>query len=129
MSYKPIDGQLSLFDFLPKDVKPGEWVTADRCGAEVLFYDAAERIGDLFIIEMPRQSAIDYKVVKIEKFLPDMENVYWYNGEKYIPYPTKNSRIIAYDGHRQRCLFNDNWFANNRVCPPVGYAYRFYEVI
>lgn len=48
----------------------------DIRGKQVRFRDLQRYVGKKVLLEMPRESAIGYRVVRITWFLPDVEGVY-----------------------------------------------------
>ena len=62
-------GQMSLFDFIIPQVKPGEWLQESQLGKEITFDEIAQSVGKVIAIDKSTQSHSWYKAVLIEKIL------------------------------------------------------------
>ena len=79
--------QMNIFDYIPKidsskfhvgEYLPGEIVEEVK-GKMIPFADLEKYIGRRILVEMPRQSATDYRVIKVTSFRKDSDNVYSYD--------------------------------------------------
>ena len=68
-------GQMSLFDFVDPQVKPGEWLQESQLGKEITFDEIARSVGKVIAIDKSTQSHTWYKAVLIEKILERDEYV------------------------------------------------------
>lgn len=80
--------QLTLFDLMPKQLSLGYMAddeVAAYKGEPIPFKDLANRIEERVIEEMPREGAIDYRVVLVKKYLTDCDKVYmWKDGKAEV---------------------------------------------
>lgn len=94
-----MNGQMSIFDFLPKpNVIPGEWITMDSgmIGERMTFDEITDSVGNLIVMDYSTESHAWYKVVLVEKIVSN-------EGER---------RLVYYDGCRQRGLVNERYFSD-----------------
>lgn len=96
-----MEGQMNLFDFIKRQVKPGEWLEENQLGKEMTFDEIAESVGKVIAIDKSTESHAWYKAVRVEKILEKDE------------YDRKNRRLIYYDGARQRGLISEMYFQGN----------------
>ena len=64
-------------------INRNEFTLEDIKGEQIHFRDLQNMVGKKVLLEMPRQSAVDYRIVEITWFKPDAEDVY--SGETYEP--------------------------------------------
>jgi len=93
-----MEGQMSLFDFIERPVKPGDWLEENRLGEEMTFDEIAESVGKVIAIDMSTESHAWYEAVCVEKILEKDE------------YDGKYRRLIYYDGVRQRGRISEMYF-------------------
>lgn len=75
--------QISLFDLKPKELPLG-YIRDDArqyIGKEIPYNELRNYIDQRIILELPRQSAVDYKVVMVKEYLTECDKVYrWHDG-------------------------------------------------
>ena len=115
-----MDGQMTLFDFMPKQLSPGEIV--ETHGRELTFQEAYGRVGEMLILDVSTQNHEWFKAVFIEesKDIPDIYN----DCGNLLQHGYR--RIIAFDGARQRCLLSDYFFTSEGYKGPS--PIRLYEI-
>ena len=91
-------GQMSLFDFVDPQVKPGEWLQESQLGKEITFDEIARSVGKVIAIDKSTQSHAWYKAVLVEKILERDE------------YDGRYRRLIYYDGTKQRGYISEMYF-------------------
>lgn len=96
-------GQMSLFDFVDPQVKPGEWLQESQLGKEITFDEIARSVGKVIAIDKSTQSHTWYKAVLIEKILERDE------------YDGKYRRLIYYDGVKQRGYISEMYFKDDSL--------------
>lgn len=95
--------QISLFDSIPPELKPGEWVSDH--GRELSFDECYERVGELLIIDKSTESHEWFKVVRIESTHVNSDG---------------KRRLVYFDGDRTRGYLDEIFFR-------PGYTGRFPE--
>lgn len=96
-------GQMSLFDFIIPQVKPGEWLQESQLGKEITFDEIAQSVGKVIAIDKSTQSHAWYKAVLIEKILERDE------------YDGRYRRLIYYDGMKQRGYISEMYFQDDNL--------------
>ena len=96
-------GQMSLFDFIIPQVKPGEWLQESQLGKEITFDEIAQSVGKVIAIDKSTQSHALYKAVLIEKILERDE------------YDGRYRRLIYYDGMKQRGYISEMYFQDDNL--------------
>lgn len=81
--------QITLFDvFDIADLPVGHWLTEDEIdlylGEMIPFQELKYMVGEKIIIEYPRQSATDYKVVKLTSYREEADHSYQYKDGQYV---------------------------------------------
>ena len=104
-----MEGQISLFDFLQKEFKPGDWIEECYIGNGLTFDEITGLIGELIVLDMSTESHKWYKIVQVEKITAGD------NG---------NRRLIYYDGKRQRGLVDEMYFDPQMPNPDKAYAIK-----
>ncbi len=129
-----IAGQLNLNDILSQDA-PLTWSDATHKGRMIPFQELKHFIGRRVLLEMPRESAVDYKVVMIKSYYENAEHSYRYNkvtGEYEMEHTY--DKVGMSDENRKNHKEN-SWvgeiFCKNGRWKPTGnfseYAECFYE--
>lgn len=95
-----------MFDFIPRNFKPGDWIDEELVGVELSFEDFAEMVGMLIVNDMSTESRKWYKIVQIEKI------VIGDNGHR---------RLVYYDGKKQRGLVDEMYFNSEMRFPARAY--------
>ena len=96
-------GQMSLFDFVDPQVKPGEWLQESQLGKEITFDEIARSVGTVIAIDKSTQSHAWYKAVLVEKILERDE------------YDGRYRRLIYYDGTKQRGYISEMYFQEDNL--------------
>lgn len=96
-------GQMSLFDFINPQVKPGEWLQESQLGKEITFDEVARSVGKVIAIDKSTQSHAWYKAVLVEKILERDE------------YDGRYRRLIYYDGMKQRGYISEMHFQDDNL--------------
>lgn len=96
-------GQMSLFDFIIPQVKPGEWLQESQLEKEITFDEIAQSVGKVIAIDKSTQSHAWYKAVLIEKILERDE------------YDGRYRRLIYYDGMKQRGYISEMYFQDDNL--------------
>lgn len=96
-------GQMSLFDFIIPQVKPGEWLQESQLGKEITFDEIARSVGKVIAIDKSTQSHAWYKAVLVEKILERDE------------YDGRYRRLIYYDGMKQRGYISEMYFQDDNL--------------
>ena len=80
--------QMTIFDILPKEIPLGYLKDEDvdtYKGDVIPFSQLADHIEEAVLMERPRQSAVDYKIVRVKRYLVDCDNVYrWKDGDSEL---------------------------------------------
>ena len=129
-----IEGQITLNEFLSQDV-PLTWTDASHKGEMIPFQKLRDYIGKRVLIEMPRQSAVDYKVVMIKNYYENADHSYRYDpatGE-YLMEHTYDK--VGFSDDKKKAHKENSWvgeiFCRNGRWKPTGnfseYAECFYE--
>lgn len=124
--------QLTIFDILPRDIRLGyikdEEVEAYK-GDLIPFSQLIDYIEKAILMECPRQSAIDYKVVRVKRYLTDIDNVYrWKNGDS--EFIGTCDRVSLTDDNRkgkENMWCSEMYCRDGRYCTS-RYPTRFYTI-
>lgn len=78
--------QISIFDYIQPEYPPiGKYLSKEEVGrykGEMIPFQALENyIGKKVLLELPRESSIDYKAVKITSYHRDHDKVYRWSSE------------------------------------------------
>ena len=89
---KDIDGQISIFDLIPKDksFQPGDWIEKESVGEQLTFDEITQMIGKLIVMDKSTASHAWYKVVLVEEIVMVDNNT--------------QRRLVYYGGVKQRGL-------------------------
>ena len=124
--------QLTLFDILPKEIplgyiRDGE-VDAFK-GDVIPFSQLANYIEERVLMECPRQSATDYKVVLVKKYLTDSDKVYnWRNGTSELVGTCDRVRLSDDNKRGKANMWVSEMFCKDgRYCSD-RYPRRFYTI-
>ena len=124
--------QLTLFDFLPKDIPLGyikhEEVDAYK-GEVIPFNQLADLIETKVLMECPRQGAVGYKVVLVKKYLIDSDKVYrWDKGDSELIGTCDRVRLSD-DNRRGKANMwvSERYCKDGRFCSD-RYPRRFYTI-
>lgn len=152
--------QMTIFDIIPetaRNILCGYTDDVSLIGRELRFDELKNLIGKKCIICSPRQSAIDYKVIKITDYWTDCDKVYkmvrklpegclqygdWVNdyihdvcGQKEamgcyeLDYTCDRVGYVDKDKNNQSDHFlSEMYCKNGRFDPVDGYADTFYEL-
>ena len=126
-----VKGQITLNDILSEDV-PLEYTDDSHKGNMIPFQKLSEYIGKRVLIEMPRQSAIDYKVVIIKSYYKDADRSYRLNknsGEYEVEH-TYDKVGFSDDRkkqHKENMWVGEIYCSNGRFKPAFPYPECFYE--
>lgn len=124
--------QLTIFDILPKELKLGyikdEEVEAYK-GSIITFSQLADFIEEAVLMECPRQSAVDYRVVRVKKYLTDCDKVYrWSDGDSELIGVC--DRVSLTDDNRKgkaNMWVSEMYCIDGRYCT-TKYPHRFYRI-
>ena len=106
--------QLNIFDYVPTQINPGDWVKESDCGEELTFDEMANMVGQTIIISKFTSSLKAYKVVRIERIV--------------LPAGNSSERILVYyDGVKQRGMISERWFDKNSCFPEFAWRLKNYE--
>ena len=99
-----LTGQISLFDFVDPQVKPGEWLQESQLGKEITFDEIARSVGKVIAIDKSTQShARGTKRCLLKR--------YW----KEMQYDGRYRRLIYYDGMKQRGYISEMYFQDDNL--------------
>ena len=129
-----LEGQITLNEFLTRDV-PLTWADASRKGDMIPFQRLKDYIGKRVLIEMPRESAVDYRVVMIKNYYENADHSYKLNKKtgKYEMEHTYDK--VGYSDDKNKAHKENSWvgeiYCKNGRWKPEGnfseYAECFYE--
>ncbi len=125
-----IKGQISLYDIFSQDVAL-DWTDASHKGTMIPFQNLNDYIGKRVVIEMPRESAVDYKVVMIKSYRKNADHSYRFNkatGE-YVISHTYDKVGFSDDKRRfkENSWVGEIFCSNGRWKPIYAYPECFYE--
>ena len=122
---------MSIFDYIHRNTPLG-FVKKDDVddvkGAEIPYNDLDRYIGKKILYSMPRQGAIDYKVVLMTSFSRDCENIYDEDGKPV----GKVSRAGFSDNtrnHKENSWTNELYCSNGRYKGEAPYQSCMYELV
>ena len=124
--------QLTWDDLLPKEIQLGYIKDADiekYKGALIVFSELPEHIGERVLMECPRQSAVDYKVVLVKKYLTDSDKVYrWDKGDSELIGTCDRVRLSD-DNRRGKANMwvSEMYCRDGRYCTCM-YPVRFFRI-
>ncbi len=127
-----ISGQTTLFEYKHRNTALGYVLDNDIGairGASISFDRLSDYIGKKVLLEMPRQSATDYKIIKIIRFWKDCDNCYIQNGSKFTVHG-KVSKVAYVDDKKFReYSANELYYSNGRYAGKTSYQSCMYELI
>lgn len=118
--------QMTMSDFLPKELPLG-WLKDEDValykGDIIPFERLPDYIGERIIEELPRQSAIDYRIVLVKDYLKGSDKVYrWKDGDSELIGICDRVRLS--DDNRKG---KANIWVSEMYCTAL-YPTRFYKV-
>lgn len=124
--------QMTMSDFLPKELPLG-WLKDEDValykGDIIPFERLPDYIGERIIEELPRQSAIDYRIVLVKDYLKDSDKVYrWKDGDSELIGICDRVRLS--DDNRKgkaNMWVSEMYCRDGRYCTGL-YPTRFYKV-
>lgn len=125
--------ELTLFNWREyEDPFPLGYVTNGEQikGATIPFHELKNYIGKKVLLEMPRESAIDYKVIKVIEFFENHEKVYkWENG---VAVQTGTCSVIRFTD-KAKHKFGNSWLSelyckNGRIKTHYSHPECVYEL-
>ena len=126
-----IAGQISLNEYLSEGV-PLTFTDISHKGEMIPFQKLKNYIGKRVLIEMPRESAIDYKVVMIKNYYENADHSYRYNAETgdYEMEHTYDKVGFSDDkrkAHKENSWVGEIYCRNGRWEPTFAYPECFFE--
>lgn len=124
--------QLTWDDVLPREVPLGYIKDEDvekYKGNLIVFSELSEHIGERILKENPRQSAVDYKIVLVKRYLTDCDKVYrWSEGKSELIGTC--DRVSLSDDNRKgkaNMWVSEMYCRDGRYCTSK-HPTRFYEI-
>ena len=125
-------GQMTIFDFMTKReplplgyVKNGEALK----GRMIPFRDLAAYVGKRVLLEIVRESAVDYKVILVTNYYQDHDNVYCWKDGKAVMMQVCDRVGYSDDNRTQKC---NSWvsemYCRNGIGKDVMFPECMYEL-
>lgn len=124
--------QLTWDDMLPKNIPLGYIKDNDiekYKGTVIVFSELPEHIDERILMESPRQSAIDYRVVLVKRYLTDCDKVYrWSDGDAELVGTCDRVRLSD-DNKRgkENMWVSEMYCKDGRYCT-CKYPTRFFRI-
>ena len=135
-----MNGQMTIFDFIPAQAPKEKKRTlgyistelADKIrGAPLRFRDLESMIGQCVLVARRRQSAVDWQLLLVERFLADYEDTWNYADGEYTK-GKKTDRCIMLDSYKNngnsRLYFDEVGCTGGRFDGASDYQDSIFEV-
>ena len=100
-------------------------------GREIPFGELRDYIGKTLILKMPRQSAVNYRLIKITSYRENVDRFYTYDNGKYIPSEPYDRIGFSTDSRRgkENSWVSEMYCSNGRLSKdPFPYPESMYEL-
>ena len=136
-----IKGQMNIFDFIPMPTPEREkkrhlgYISAQLAesirGRPLRFRDLETMTGQCVLVERRRQSATDWAVYLVERFIIDYEDTWRFDGSEYVK-SNKTDRCIMRDSYKNNgnhlLYFNELYCMGGRFDGAYEHQSSIYEI-